>query len=407
MQPKGNFMKKPIPASLLQAPGRDLPASSLRSAIDAFAVMDVMREANARQAAGEDIIHMEVGQPGTPAPRLVREAVKREIDRGTLGYTDALGLPALRERIARHYRDTYNAEISPARIVITTGSSAGFILSFLALLNPGDGIALPQPGYPCYRQIASVLGLKPVHLPARAGNGFTPCAEDLRHAFRDGGARAVLLASPANPTGAMLSAPNLARVVGEARASQSWFISDEIYHGLTYGGPAATALSFSQEAIVINSFSKYFSMTGWRIGWMVVPERLIRVFERLAQNLYISPPAISQIGALAAFDAAEELESYKAVYAQNRAMLLEELPRAGFDKLAPADGAFYLYADIGHLTGDSEAFVRKMLKETGVATTSGVDFDGAEGRHWVRFSYAGTFEHMREAARRLRAWKPA
>jgi aspartate/methionine/tyrosine aminotransferase len=398
-------MTQSVPAHVAPASDADLPTPSLRSAIDAFVVMDVMREANARQAAGEDIIHMEVGQPGTSAPRVVREAVKREIDRGPLGYTDALGLPALRERIARHYRECYNAEVSPARIVITTGSSAGFILAFLAVLNPGDGIALPQPGYPCYRQIARLLGLKPVYLSARAEHRFMPAAEDLRRAFRDAGARAVLLASPANPTGAMLSAPNLAALVREARDSQSWFISDEIYHGLTYGEPATTALSFSPEAIVINSFSKYFSMTGWRIGWMVVPERLIRVFERLAQNLYISPPTVSQVGALAAVDATEELQLYKSVYAQNRAMLLEELPRAGFDKLAPADGAFYLYAGIEHRTDDSEAFVRKMLKEIGVATTPGIDFDQDEGRHFMRFSYAGTFEDMREAARRLQAWK--
>ncbi len=397
-------MSKGASNAQAQASNRDWLAPSLRSAIDPFVVMDVMREANARQAAGEDIIHMEVGQPGTPAPSLVREAVKREIDRGPLGYTDALGLPALRERIARHYGDAYNVNLSSERIVVTTGSSAGFVLAFLALLDQGDGLALPQPGYPCYRQIARVLGLKPVYLPARAESRFMPASEDLARAFREDGARAVLLASPANPTGAMLSAGNLGRLVQVAQDHQGWFISDEIYHGLTYSGPAATALSFSEDAIVINSFSKYYSMTGWRIGWMVVPERLIRVFERIAQNLYISPPTISQVGALAAFDAVEELEDYKAVYAQNRAMLLNELPGAGFDRLAPADGAFYLYADAGNLTGDSESFVRRILKETGVAVTPGVDFDEEQGRQFIRFSYAGHFSHMREAVRRLKAW---
>lgn len=376
-------------------------APSLRSAIDPFVVMDVMRQANARQAAGEDIIHMEVGQPGTPAPRLAREAVEREIGRGPLGYTDALGLPELRQRIARHYREAHDLDISPARVVVTTGSSAGFVLAFLGLLDPGDGIALPQPGYPCYRQIARVLGLKPIPLQARAESRFMPTPEDVSRAFSEGGARAILLASPSNPTGAMLPAVDLARLVD---ATLGWFISDEIYHGLTYSGPAATALSFSQKAIVINSFSKYYSMTGWRIGWMVVPEVLARVFERLAQNLYIAPPTISQVGALAAFDAVEELEAYKAVYAQNRAMLLEELPRAGFDKLAPADGAFYLYADVGTLTDDSESFVQRILKETGVAVTPGIDFDEEEGRHFVRLSYAGPFADTWEAARRLRAW---
>ncbi len=376
-------------------------APSLRSAIDPFVVMDVMREANARQAAGGDIIHMEVGQPGTPAPRLVREAVERAMARGALGYTDALGLPELRERIARHYREAHNLDISPGRIVVTTGSSAGFVLAFLALLDPGDGLALPQPGYPCYRQIARVLGLKPVTLKARAESRFMPTPEDVSLAFSEGGARAILLASPANPTGAMLSAADLAGLI---EATPGWFISDEIYHGLTYSGAAATALSVSQNAVIINSFSKYYSMTGWRIGWMVVPDGLARVFERLAQNLYIAPPTISQVGALASFDAVEELEAYKAVYAQNRALLLEELPRAGFGSLAPADGAFYLYADVRDLTDDSESFVQRILKETGVAVTPGIDFDEEEGRRFVRFSYAGQFADMREAARRLRAW---
>jgi aspartate/methionine/tyrosine aminotransferase len=389
------------------AAGRGLLEPSLRSCIEAFVVMDIMREANARQTAGEDIVHMEVGQPGTPAPRLAREAVMRAISQSPLGYTDALGLPALRERIACHYHAAYGLNITADRIVVTTGSSAGFILSFLALLDTGGGIALPQPGYPCYRQIARVLGLNPIYLPARAENRFMPKAADLRLAFRESGARATLIASPANPTGAVLQAPELKALVQAAQEFGAWFISDEIYHGLTYTAPAATALSFWDEAIVINSFSKYFSMTGWRIGWMVVPGRLIRVFERLAQNLFIAPPAVSQVGALAAFDAVEELEAYKAVYAKNREMLLEELPKAGFGALAPADGAFYLYADIAHLTDDSEIFARNMLKEIGVAATPGIDFDEAQGRHFMRFSYAGTTDDMREAARRLRGWRKA
>ncbi len=397
-------MSERTAASFTTAAEGDRLTPSLRSGIEAFVVMDVMREANARQVAGEDIVHMEVGQPGTPAPRLVREAVIKEIGRGPLGYTDALGLPSLRERIARHYRDTHGCDISPTRIVITTGSSAGFILAFLALLDPGDKIALPQPGYPCYRQIARVLGLDPVYLSARADGLYKPSIEDLRLAFQVSGARAVLLASPANPTGTTLSATGLSGLIRVAKDAQRWFISDEIYHGLTYSAPATTALAFWDDAIVINSFSKYFSMTGWRIGWMVVPERFIRVFERLAQNLYIAPPTVSQAGALAAFEASEELEAYKSVYARNREMLLEELPKAGFGALAPADGAFYLYADIARLTGDSEALVRQMLQEIGVAATPGIDFDEVMGRHFIRFSYAGTFERMREAARRLISW---
>jgi aspartate/methionine/tyrosine aminotransferase len=389
------------PSDLALYPDRNVLAPSLRSAVDAFVVMDVMREANEREAAGESIIHMEVGQPGTPAPGLVREAAKRAIDQRQLGYTDALGLPALRERIAAHYRTAYNVSIPPSRIVVTAGSSAGFVLAFLALLNPGDGIALAQPGYPCYRQIARVLGLKPVLLPARGESRFMIAPQDLRHVVRDGSARAVLLASPANPTGGLLSEANLRGFADTAREMGAWFISDEIYHGLSYAEPATTALSIADDAIVINSFSKYFSMTGWRIGWMAVPERLVRVFERLAQNLYISAPTISQYAALAAFDAIEELEGYKSVYAKNRAMLLEELPKIGFDTLAPADGAFYIYADISRFTNNSEHFARRMLQETGVAITPGVDFDEAEGRHFIRFSYAGTFENMREAVRRM------
>ncbi len=387
-----------------KAGDRGLLSPSLRSAIDAFAVMEVMREANGREAAGEDIIHMEVGQPGTPAPKKVIEAVKLALSKSPLGYTNALGLPALRERIAQHYRSFYGLEVSPSRVVVTTGSSAGFLLAFLALLEPGDGIALPQPGYPCYRQIARLVGLHPIDLPARAESAFLPLPQDVRAAFQERGARGILLASPANPTGAMLPAAKLAELAGLANGNGSWFISDEIYHGLTYAAPAATAISMSDEVIAINSFSKYFSMTGWRIGWMIVPERLVRVFERLAQNLYISPPTVSQAGALAAFEATDELEAYKEVYARNRAMLLEELPKAGFKKLAPADGAFYLYADISDITNDSESFVWKMLKEIGVAATPGIDFDKAEGNRFIRFSYAGTFDHMREAAQRLKGW---
>jgi aspartate/methionine/tyrosine aminotransferase len=381
-------------------------AVSRRSGIDPFVVMDVMREANARQAAGDDIIHMEVGQPGTPAPRIVREAAKRAIDTGTLGYTDALGLPELRERIAAFYGVRYGVSVSPSRIVVTTGSSAGFVLAFLALLNAGDALLIPSPGYPCYRQIARVLDIAPVSVRADAATRFMPSADAVREAAAaNPHARALLLASPANPTGAACDQQTFHALMAAAEAAGLWFLSDEIYHGLTYAMQETTAVALSENAIVINSFSKYFSMTGWRVGWMVVPEGLVRVVERLAQNLYISVPAISQVAAVAAFDATDELEAYKATYARNRAMLLEELPRAGFTALAPADGAFYLYADISRFTSDSAAFVKRMLAETGVAATPGIDFDPLHGNRFLRFSYAGTFKHMREAARRLQAWK--
>jgi aspartate/methionine/tyrosine aminotransferase len=381
------------------------PGPSRRSQISPFVVMDVMRAANDRAAGGADVIHMEVGQPGTPAPRLVREAVKTAVDRELLGYTEALGIPRLRERIARHYREAYGVDVSAAEVIVTAGSSAGFVLAFLALMDDGDRLLMPEPGYPCYRNIARAFGIEPVAMPVGDGERWMPSADMLARYARDGGlAEALLFASPANPTGTALTDAALAELCAWCDAQRLTIISDEIYHGLTYAAPAQTARAYSRKAIVINSFSKYYSMTGWRVGWMVVPPELVRPIERLAQNLYISPTAISQAGALAAFDAVEELEANKAVYAANRDLLLEELPRAGFAKLAPADGAFYLYAEIGHLTGDSRDFARRMLEETGVAATPGIDFDPARGGRYLRFSYAGPTASMAEAAKRLRGW---
>ena len=375
---------------------------SRRGAISPFVVMDIMRAANERRQAGHDIIHMEVGQPGTPALLLAREAVKAAIDRDLLGYTEALGIPPLRERIARHYRDAYGLDISPERVVVTAGSSAAFMLAFLALFDEGARIALPQPGYPCYRNIVQALGLVPVELPVGPAERWMPSAQSLAAGDAPAG---LLFASPANPTGTVMSETALAGICGYCREQGIVLISDEIYHGLTYGTPARTALAFHDGAIVVNSFSKYFSMTGWRVGWMVVPPHLVRGIERLAQNFYISPVAVSQIGALAAFDAVEELEANKAVYAANRELLLEELPRAGFSKLAPADGAFYFYADVSEMTDDSREFARRILHEAGVAVTPGIDFDPERGHRFIRFSYSGTMKDMAEAAKRLRAWR--
>jgi aspartate/methionine/tyrosine aminotransferase len=383
-------------------PGDTHPGPAIRGSISPFVVMDIMRGANERQARGENIIHMEVGQPSTPAPRAARDAAKAAIDSDVLGYTDALGNFALRERIARHYREVYGVPVTPERIIITSGSSAAFVLAFLALFDAGARILLPEPGYPCYRNIMRVLGLEPVPLTVNNAVRWMPAAQLLASAGRADG---LLFASPANPTGTMLDGPGLREVCEWCRAQGVVLISDEIYHGLSYGAPAQTALAFHDGAIVINSFSKYYSMTGWRVGWMVLPLPLVRTVERLAQNLYISPSAISQIAALAAFDAMEELEANRAVYAANRALLLSELPSAGFHAFAPADGAFYLYSDVSHLTGDSEAFVRRMLAETGVAATPGNDFDTALGAQFVRFSYSGTTAAMEEAVRRLRAWR--
>ena len=378
-----------------------------RSAIDAFIVMDVLRQANELQASGVDVVHMEVGQPATPAPRLAREAAKRALDQDRLGYTEALGLPVLREKIAQHYRRWYGINVPPGRIVVTAGSSAGFVLSFLAAFSPGDRVALPSPGYPCYRHILKALGCEPVPIVTTAETRWMPTTALIDEALKGGPLKGLLVASPNNPTGTMVDADRLSRLVKHAEANGIAFVSDEIYHGLTYAFPGTTALAMSDQAIVINSFSKYFSMTGWRVGWMVLPEALVRPVERLAQNLYISPSTISQIAAAAAFDAEEELEANKAVYVANRELLLDALPGLGLTRLLPADGAFYIYADVSDWTDDSHALAGRLLREAGVAVTPGVDFDAARGRHYWRLSYAGSRQAMGEAVRRIGEWRGA
>jgi len=383
-----------------------LAVASARSEISSFIVMDVMRAAAAAEAEGRHIIHMEVGQPATAAPKAAREAVKRAIDTQNLGYTLALGMDPLRRRIAGLYRDWYGIDLDPGRVVVTSGSSAAFVLGFLAMFDAGDAVGLPSPGYPCYRHILTALGCRPVNIETGPENRWMPTAEGIAEAIERHSLKGLLLASPSNPTGTMLEPDRLDAIAGVCRDRGVWFISDEIYHGLTYGLPARTALAASDEAVIINSFSKYFSMTGWRVGWMVVPERLVRPVERLTQNLYISPPAIAQVAALGAFDGIQELESNRAVYVANRDLLLRELPKAGFDKIVPADGAFYLYCDVSAMTSDSLAFTRRMLTEAGVAATPGLDFDEARGARFVRFSYAGATADMAEAARRLQTWRP-
>jgi aspartate/methionine/tyrosine aminotransferase len=373
-----------------------------RGLVPPFIVMDVLRAANEREAAGEEVLHLEVGQPGTPAPGPVRAAAKRALDEARLGYTDALGLPSLRARIARSYAELYGVEVDPRRVVVTTGSSGGFLLGFLSSFEPGDRVALAAPGYPAYRNILSSLGIEPVLLPCDLEHRFQPTVALLDRVASplDG----LILASPSNPTGTMLDRDAMAVLVDYCAARGVRLVSDEIYHGIAYEQPAASALELTDAAIVINSFSKYYSMTGWRLGWMVLPEELLRPVECLAQNLFISPPTLSQIAGEAAFDCRDELDGYVAAYARNRALLLEALPKAGFDRLAPADGAFYLYADVGRLTNDSEDFCRRMLAETGVAITPGVDFDPERGHRFVRFSFAGREPEMAEAAARLEAW---
>lgn len=398
-------MTQAIRKDAKSSPGK-IPLRELaeRGRIDPFIVMDVLRTANEMEAKGEDVVHMEVGQPGTPAPAKVIEAAHKALDGSKLGYTEALGIPELRERIAAHYKSRYGLAVPPQRVVVTAGSSAGFVLAFLALLEAGARVAIPSPGYPCYRHILSALGTEAVTLETDAATRWMPTPATLSALNDACDLDALLLASPSNPTGTMLVGNALRDIASACEELGLWFISDEIYHGLDYDEAAQCALAYSQSAIVINSFSKYFSMTGWRIGWMVVPEGLVRPMERLAQNLYICAPALSQYAAIAAFDSYDELEANKAVYRTNRDLLLEELPRAGFTEILPADGAFYLYADVRHMTNDSAAFAKKMLQEIGVAATPGVDFDTGRGSQYVRFCYAGTTERMEEAARRLKSW---
>jgi len=371
-----------------------------------FLAMDVLAAAAAKERRGDRVVHMEVGQPSAPAPRAAREAAKAALEAGRIGYTEALGIAPLRERIARHYAEAYGVAVAPERVVVTTGSSAGFVLAFLSLFDPGQRVAITAPGYPAYRNILEALGLEPVTIPLTKADGWIMTAGAVERAQAERPLHGVLAMSPANPSGTMIGRKPLADLGDTCQRLGLWFVSDEIYHGLTYDAPAATALASDEDAVVINSFSKYYCMTGWRIGWIVVPPRLVRPLERLAQNLYISPPSLSQVAAVAAFEAADELEAVKAAYARNRALLLNELPRLGIGDMHPVDGAFYVYADLARYTNDAIAFCRRMLDEAGVAATPGVDFDPLEGTHYVRFSFAGSEEDCREAVARLRGWLP-
>jgi aspartate/methionine/tyrosine aminotransferase len=378
---------------------------SRRGTIPPFIVMDVMRDANEREAQGEGVLHLEVGQPGTPAPGPVLDAARAALSEDLIGYTDALGLVALKKRIARHYDEFYGVPVDSARVVVTTGSSGGFVLAFLSAFDAGDRVALASPGYPAYRNILQAVGVEVVDLQTGPESNFQPTPELLDRAASGGAVDGLIIASPSNPTGTMIHRPELKALVDYCRDNAIRLISDEIYHGITYQEPAETVLKQTDDAIVINSFSKYFSMTGWRLGWMVVPEDLHRSMECLSQNLFISPPTLSQYAGIKAFDCRHELDGYVARYAKNRALLLEQLPKAGFETLAPADGAFYIYADIAGLTNDSQDFCRAMLAETGVAATPGIDFDPERGNRYMRFSFAGDFETITEAAERLCRWK--
>lgn len=374
--------------------------SSRRGNVDPFIVMDVMEAARAREAAGHRVIHMEVGQPGTAAPAMAREAVAKALAADPLGYTVALGLPELRARIARLYGDWYNVDLDPARVVVTPGSSGGFILAFSALFDAGERVALGAPGYPSYRQILKALDLVPVEVQSAAENRYQPVPADLHGVDFEG----LLVASPANPTGTMLDKGALGALVDCAADKGAAFLSDEIYHGIEYDRKAVTALEVSDDVVVINSFSKFFSMTGWRVGWLVVPETHVRQVERLAQNLFICPPHVAQVAALHAMDAKDETEANLAVYTRNRELMRVSLPEAGFDRIAPPDGAFYFYADVSHLTSDSVAFAKEILEEAGVAVTPGLDFDPVRGAGTLRFSYARSTADIEEGLARLKAF---
>jgi aspartate/methionine/tyrosine aminotransferase len=377
--------------------------ASRRGLVPPFIAMDVLRAANAREAAGERVIHLEVGQPGTPAPAAVLEAARRALADSRIGYTDAEGIAKLREAIAADYRARYGVAVDPAEVVVTTGSSAAFQLGFLAAFEPGDRVALAAPGYPAYRNILTALGLETVLIEVGENAHYQPNPELLADIPDLAG---LIVASPANPTGTMIPPPELARLAEYCRERGIRLVSDEIYHGITYEADAATARAFGRDAIIVNSFSKYYSMTGWRLGWMLVPPDLARSVECLAQNFYISPPALSQLAAVAAFDCRAELDGHVARYRANRDRLIAMLRKAGLSRFAPAEGAFYLYADVSALTRDSDAFCRRMLAESGVATTPGADFDPIHGDEWLRLSFAGSSEDISEAARRLADWLP-
>jgi aspartate/methionine/tyrosine aminotransferase len=380
------------------------PVSQRAGAVDPFIVMDVMAAAAEKEAAGDTVIHLEVGQPSTPAPKGALAAAHAALDSDRIGYVAALGIPALRERIARHYRDAYNTEVAPERVIVTTGSSGGFPLAFLASFDAGDRVALAAPGYPAYRNILAALNLEAIDLPTSAADRFQPTVASLEKA---GPIAGLIVASPSNPTGTMVNRAEMTALSDWCRHHHVRLISDEIYHGIVYEGEAVSAVEVSDQAIVVNSFSKYFSMTGWRVGWLVVPTELVRPIERLTQNFFISVPTLSQHAALAAFDCREELDGHVRRYRANRDLLMAGLPAVGLDRLAPAQGAFYLYADVAHLTNDSRDFCKRMLAEAGVATTPGIDFDRARGAGTLRISFAGSTAEMEEAVRRLKAWRRA
>ena len=372
---------------------------SNRGDVDPFIVMDVMEAARQAEAAGRHIIHMEVGQPGTGAPEAAKAKLIADLA-DPLGYTVGLGLPELRARIAQHYGEWYNVDLDPARVVVTSGASGGFLLAFSALFDNDARVGLGTPCYPSYRQILRAVGLTPVDIPTTLADRFQPRPADVAAHDLDG----LVVASPANPTGTMLDQTGLRALADACFAQNAAFISDEIYHGIDYETAPVSALQVTNEVYVINSFSKYFSMTGWRVGWMVVPTDHVRRIERLAQNMFICAPHAAQKLALYAMDCSEELDQNRAVYAANRTLMIDGLRAAGLTKFAPPDGAFYVYVDVSDYTDDALAFAAQILQQAGVAVTPGLDFDAARGQHWLRFSYARGTQDIIEGLARLRTF---
>jgi len=383
-------------------------APAARAAIPPFHVMDVWAAAGERQRTHGDLVNLSAGQPSSPAPAPVRAAAARALSGEVLGYTVALGIPPLRAAIAAHHGRTYGLDVSPDEVVITTGSSGAFLLAFLAAFDAGDRVAMARPGYPCYRNILRALGCEVVELPCGQQTRYQPTVAMLE--ALDEPVRGLVVASPANPTGTMLAPQELAALASWCERHDVQLVSDEVYHGISYPGAPATASAWqtSREAIVVNSFSKYFSMTGWRLGWMLAPTRLLRAVDCLTGNFTVCPPALPQQAALAAFTAASyrEADGHVARYAANRALLLDGLPGLGIQRLAPADGAFYVWFDVAPwlaATGvaDSMELTYRLLADTGVAAAPGLDFDPVDGGSWLRMSCAGATDDVAEALRRL------
>jgi aspartate/methionine/tyrosine aminotransferase len=383
---------------------KNMPGISRRGNVEAFRAMSIVARAGELAATGSDVISMCIGQPFAPAPHAAREAAAAAAQRGRISYTAAPGMPALRARIARHYGEHYGIEPDPARVFVTTGSSAGFMLTFIACFDEGARVAIPSPGYPAYRNILRALSLEPVEIETAAQDRWVITPELLAQAHAKKPLQGLLVANPNNPNGTMMQPDAFARLMGAARDLGIRFISDEIYHGLTYGMAEATALGLDDEAFVINSFSKYFCMTGWRVGWIIVPPSMIGRIDRLQQNAFICAPEISQIAALAAFEGKAEMEAVRKGYEINRAMFLKRLPELGFRTIQPIDGAFYAYADASALTNDTTEFAASLLEQAKVAITPGLDFDMSHGSQWVRLSFCGDMETLSRGFDRIGEW---